>query len=354
MKLSQTATVRAAALTGFRAMCGSYRLDAGEILRSAGLRPQAEDEPDQRLSASAVNKALERAAELSGAEDFGLRLAELRGFSNLGPVTVLARDEPDIGSALDVFIAYLPLHNEALDVSLVLEGDVAILMCHILTSGPRTQATDVAVAMLHRILRQLMGSAWTPQLVSLERMAPARRGHFERVFGRGVAFGQEFSGIVFDPADLQRPNLLAEADLRRYTDELRKGLRGRQDEPLSLRVQRLQRAMLPSQRCTAPAVAGRLGLSRRSLDRRLALEGTSFLSLLEAVRRDIARGQVEGSHRPMVDIADMLGFGSAAAFSAWFSSRWGMPPGRWRRQTELAARNPGLRAGRGDHEDSAA
>jgi AraC-like DNA-binding protein len=330
--LSQPATVRAAALTGFRALCRAYGLDPVPLLHAAGLPARAEADPDQRLPAAAVNRLLEQAAEASGAEDFGLRLAELRGFSNLGLVTVLARDEPDMRSALDVFIAYLPLHNEALDIALSLEGDVAILMCRIMTPGRKTQAIDVAVAMLYRILRQLLGSDWVPQMVALERPAPARAGHFQRVFGGQVAFGQDFSGVVFDPGDLARSNLLADADLRRYTAGLRRSLAHLQDEPLSARVQRLQRTALAGQRCTAPAIAARLGLSRRSLDRGLAAEGTSFHALLDAVRRESARDHVEASRRSMTEIAGMLGFASSAAFNAWFATRWGQPPGRWRRQ----------------------
>lgn len=331
--MSHRATVRAAALTGFRALCRSYELDAGPILRTAGLDARTEDDPDRRVPAFAVNCALERAAKLSGAEDFGLRLAELRGFSNLGPVTILARDEPDMRSALDVFRAYLPLHNEALHIDLSLEGDLAILSCAIDTPGAKTQAVDVAVAMLHRILRQLLGSDWAPETICLERLAPVHPAHFHRFFGRRVQFAQDFSGIVFDPADLARPNLLADASLRPYTAGLRQSLQVQQGEPLAARVRSLLRTMLSNRRCTAPLVARQLGLSRRTLDRRLAAEGTSYHALLEAVRRDVACGQVEGSKRSMIEIANLLGFGSAASFSVWFSAAFGMPPAQWRRHS---------------------
>lgn len=335
--MSHLATVRAAALTGFRALCRSYGLDAAPILSAAGLDVRAEDTPDSRVPARAINRALEHAAELSGAEDFGLRLSELRGFSNLGPVTVLARDEPDMRSALDIFIAYLPLHNEALHIDLTLEGDVAILSCTIGAPGSKTQAVDVAVAMLHRILRQLLGTDWTPQMICLERVPPVQSAHFQRVFGRRVLFAQEFSGIVFDPADLQRPNLLADASLRPYTVGLRQSLEAQQDEDLATRVQRLLRAMLPNRRCTAPFVARQLGLSRRTLDRRLAAEGESFHTLLDRVRRDVACGQIEGSARSIAEIAGLTGFGSTSSFTNWFVAAFRMPPGQWRR---LASNSP--------------
>jgi AraC-like DNA-binding protein len=335
--LSHHASVRGAALTGFRALCRSYGLDSAAILREAGLPVRAEDEPDRRIPVAAVNLALERAAELSGAEDFGLRLAELRGFSNLGPVTVLARDEPDMRSALDIFIAYLPLHNEALDIRLSVDAEVAILSCSIAAPGSKTQALDVAVAMLHRILRQLLGDGWGPEMICLERLAPVRARHFQHVFGRRVQFMQDFSGIVFHPADLARPNLLADPKLRPYTAGLRESLKERRLEPLATSVRRLLYAILSNRRCTAPFVAQQLGMSRRTLDRRLAGEGTSFLALLDEVRRDIARGQIEGSRRSMAQIADMTGFSSPAAFSTWFAARFHMSPRRWRTKAQTEA-----------------
>ncbi|MCA3256319.1 MAG: AraC family transcriptional regulator [Alphaproteobacteria bacterium] len=336
MKSGHTSTVRAAALTGFDALCRSHELDPAALLREAGLPPDPRLDPDRRLPVAAVNRVLERAADAAGVEDFGLRLAELRGFSNLGPVTLLARDEPDMRSALRVFMAYLPLHNEALDVSLAVEGDVAILRCRIMAAGPAVQATDLAVAMLHRILRQLIGGDWSPEAVLLERAAPARPAQFQRIFGRRVAFGQDISGIAFAPGELARPNLLADAGLRRYIAPLRDALGSGADEALAPRVRRLLHAMIAHRRATAPLVARQLGLSRRTLDRRLAEEGRSFQTLLDEVRGEIAQGQLAGSRRRAAEIAAMTGFGSSAAFSAWFSARFGMPPGRWRRQGRAA------------------
>lgn len=233
-------------------------------------------------------------------------------------------------SALDIFIAYLPLHNEALDIILSREADVAVLSCTIASSGRVVQAMDVAIAMLHRILRQLLGDDWTPHMIVLERQPPTGSNAFQRILGRRVHFAQDFNGIVFDPRDLDRPNLLADPRLRPYTAPLRQSLQSQHHEPLARRVQRLLHVTLPNRRCTAPFIAQQLGLSRRTLDRRLATEGTSFYALLNGVRRDIACGQIVGSRRTMAQIADLLGFASPAAFSIWFSSEFGMPPGRWR------------------------
>ena len=288
------------------------------------------------MPTSALNRLFEHAAAEAGAEDFGLRLAELRGFSNLGPVTLLARDEPDIRSALGIFISYLPLHNEALSIDLTEEGGLAILACTVAGDGPRVQATDLAVAMLHRILRQLLGTQWYAQGIYLERPRPVTIGPFERAYGTRVHFAEDFSGIVFDPTDLDWSNLLAEAALRPYTAQLRAGLQGLADLPLAERISRLLRAMLAGRRCTAPLVAERLGLSRRTMERRLAAEGTSFHILLDKVRGEVARGQLTGSRRSSTEIAELLGFASAAAFTAWFTTQFGLPPQTWKRHAAIS------------------
>lgn len=324
-------TVRAAALTGFGALARSYGLDPVGLLRAAGLPADAESDPDRRLPTGPINRMFEQAAELAGTDDFGLRLAELRGFSNLGPVTLLARDEPDIRSALAIFISYLPLHNEALIIDLSEHDGLAILACAVAGEGPKVQATDVAVAMLHRILRQLLGTGWQAQGVYLERQRPIRLGPFERAFSARVNFAQDFSGIAFAAADLDRPNLLAEAALRPYTAQLRAALPGLADLPLAERIRRLLRAMLAGGRCTAPLAAERLGLSRRTMERRLEGEGTTFHALLDEVRGEVARGQLTGSARSNAEIAGLLGFASSAAFTAWFTQRHGQPPQAWRR-----------------------
>ena len=98
------------------------------------------------------------------------------------------------------------------------------------------------------------------------------------------------------------------------------------------RVTRLLRAMLAGRRCTATLAAERLGLSRRTLERRLAEERTSFHALLDDVRSELARGQLTGSRRSNSEIADLLGFASSAAFTAWFAQRHGLPPQAWRRE----------------------
>ena len=334
--MRQKPTVRAAALTGFSALARSFGLEPSALMRTAGLPADAERDPDRRLPSAAINRLFEMVAEQAEIEDFGLRLAELRGFSNLGPVTLLARDEPDIRSALAIFMSYLPLHNEALIIDLSVHDELAILACYVASEGPKLQATDVAVAMLYRILRQLLGTDWRAEGIYLERQCPVRPDLFERAFSGRVHFAQDFSGITFSAADLDRSNLLADAGLRPYAAQLRSALPGLIDLPLAEQIRRLLRVMLAGRRCTAPLAAERLGLSRRTMERRLAAGDDTFHGLVDEVRSEVACGQLSGSSRSNAEIADLLGFSSSAAFTAWFTTRHGLPPQSWRTRSAIS------------------
>jgi AraC-like DNA-binding protein len=326
-KLSQFshATVRAAALRGFGTLLEAHGQSAASILKSAGLAPGAERDPDLRLPVAAVVAALELAARATGLDDFGLRLAEQRGFSNLGPISALARDEPDLRSALDVMMAFLPLHNDVLEVRIQDAGDVVILSVMLHDPGNSLQAIDVAVAMLHRILATLLGDGWVPQQVCFERDRPRQFDFAERFFRTRPLYAQDFSGLVVAHADLDRPNLRAEAGLRPYTAALKQQF-GSSDGQLVPDVRRIVGMLLPTKRCKAAVVAGQLGLSRRSLDRRLAKEGESFQSIVDGVRCEIATRHLHGSQRRLTDIAGLVGFQSLSAFSAWFQATFGEPP----------------------------
>ncbi|MBS0254596.1 MAG: AraC family transcriptional regulator [Proteobacteria bacterium] len=330
MSQSAALTVRAAALTGFASLCQTHGIAAAPLLRRAGLDPLAEAEPDRRLPVAAVNLALELAAQAAGRDDFGLRLAELRGLANLGPVGLIARDEPTVGSALALIEAWLPLHNEALLVTRERSAGIVVLRAEILGSGPRGQARDIAVAMLHRILRQLAGTDWQPEEVCLTRATPAEPGLFRQALGPNIRFQADFDGLVVAGELLERPNPLADPAFRPYAARVLHGLDPRGDEAMAVRVSRLLALLLPSGRCTAEHVARHLGLSRRSLTRALAAEGTGFLALHDAARDEVAQRHLANRHRNLAQIADLLGFSSPSAFTTWFRRRHGVPPSSWR------------------------
>lgn len=324
-------TVRASVLAGLTAVCAQLGVDAKLLLRQSGLPPDVEADRERRLPAMRVNALLELAATASGREDFAMQLALQRGFSNLGPVGLLARDEPSIGAAVATIAEYMPIHNDALEIIVDEAGDSATIRAVILAPPPCAQAHDLAVAMLFRILRQLTGPEWHPDQVSLSRARPADVRGFGAFFGQRPMFDAGFDGLTFNRAMFDLPNRLADPAFHQLTLRSTAHSAAPRRDSMAARIRRILPILIANQRCTADHVASRLGVSRRTLTRQLAAEDLNFLQLLDATRDDITQQQLAQPGRKLADIADTLGFSSPAAFSGWFHRRHGVAPRDWRR-----------------------
>src|SRR5262245_39208295 len=96
-----TDLVRSACLTFYPEVARSVGLDVRQMMRKARLPLACLDRPDIRIAASGVRRLLEASAVASGAEDFGLRLAEHGALSTLGPVALIVREQATIGGAIE-------------------------------------------------------------------------------------------------------------------------------------------------------------------------------------------------------------------------------------------------------------
>jgi AraC-like DNA-binding protein len=90
--------------------------------------------------------------------------------------------------------------------------------------------------------------------------------------------------------------------------------------------------------CTLPAVAGELRMPPRTLQRRLASDGTSFASLLDEVRRELAVELLGAPRTSAADVAFALGFGDQTAFHRAFLRWTGSTPGEYRRRLAAEAK----------------
>lgn len=80
------------------------------------------------------------------------------------------------------------------------------------------------------------------------------------------------------------------------------------------------------------SVAALLGMHRRTLDRRLKQHGIRYGDVLETVKGDVARQLLRDTHLQMQEMAESLGYASAANFSTAFRRWTGITPSAYRRQ----------------------
>ena len=312
--------LRSASLTGYADLARALGLDPHRLAAEQGLPARCLEDPDLRIPASAVGRLLERSASLSGAPDFGLRLAETRRLSNLGAVAFVLREQPTLRKALDAMVSYIWAQNEALSLSLDVGADVAILREVFAAPHPHVgrQSIELTLAVLVRTIQRLAGQNWRPHDVCFAHARPNDVAAYRRVLGLMPLFDQDFDGVVIDARDLDTPIAGADPEAARRAEryvELEAGL-GRSDPVAAAR--QLILALLPTGTSTVERVAAHMGVSRRTLHRQLAAAGgPTFTALLNETRLDLAGRYVASGQYSLSEIAERLGYGSLSAFSRW-------------------------------------
>jgi AraC-like DNA-binding protein len=317
--------VRSASLTNYAEIARSLNVDPMQQLRLVGLDPRCLLQPDLKISIEAVAQLLDSSTREAGVEDFGLRMAESRKVSNLGPLALLWR-EPTLRSALKALQEFLHLHNQGLVLDIEESSGVAVLRLELVSVNHLfvRQSVELAVAVTHRMLKTLLGNLW-----------------HQRVFGTSVQFNCLMDGIVCRTSDLDRVLPSADPEMARHVHQYLKSIREDSRTALLEQVHQMIWMLLPTGRCSVEQVATHLGRDRRTLHRQLTREGETFSSLLDKVRGELATRYLANPHHPLSEIAGVLGFSELSAFSRWFSRLFECSPSSWRTQpSPIAASRP--------------
>jgi AraC-like DNA-binding protein len=328
--------LRGATLSGYLECMAELGTDPVPLLRAEGLDKGLIARSELPIPARAVIRLLERSAAASGCGTLGLRMAEGRLLTNLGSASLLIVHQPTLRHALAALSEFRGRINSTLILSVIEQDGEAVVREDLVLSHPEPagQAHQLGLGVLVRLCRALLGEAWSPLLVCLSAPPPpaADLAVYRRLFRCEVQFDAEFNGLVIPGSDLDRPSALADAGMARHARELLDAAGKGTARSTAEEVEGLIHLLLPSGRATIQACAASLGLTVRTLQRRLAGEGAVFSDLLNAARKQLCVQYLANPRLRITDVAEMLGYGSIAAFSRWHLGAFGVPARQARRQ----------------------
>lgn len=191
---------------------------------------------------------------------------------------------------------------------------------------------EMLLRVFWRLLAWLAGGKLQAARFDFAYSSPEYAGSYGKIFPAPLHFGRKQSAFWFDATLLQQPVRRDEIALRAFLAEAQASVvvPRRGEDVISARV----RGHLQQMQTAWPdliATASALHMSPSTLQRRLALEGTSFQSVKDELRRDMAIVRLNTSAVPLAALAYELGFGDSAAFQRAFKSWTGSPPGVYRR-----------------------
>jgi AraC-like DNA-binding protein len=302
------------------------------LLRRAGLPASLFEQERIYVTTAELFALWRRVAEMSPNPGFGLKLGTELRFERSHPVAIAGVCSRSFGDALQRLARYKQLtcpeeirvHKKAQETS------VEILFIEAKEAQPDIMV-DLGLSWILNVGRRGTDGEITPLRLELTRPAK-HRALLERHFGCRVRFKADRNALVFHSSDLDRPFVT-------HNEELVTIIGAQLDSELKARnasvnvgeqVKDTLRRSLAGKRPTLRDVAQELGLSARTLQRRLTDAGITFQQLVEDTRRELARHYLKQRTVELNEAAFLLGFEDANSFFRAFQVWEGTSPTEWR------------------------
>lgn len=321
----------------WRLMLADLGLSDVAVLRSAGLPSGLLDGEGSRITLDEFYALWDSFDAEAQSPTLALRLGQIEASEFFDPAFFAAMCAPNMtvaGQRLGEFKRLVGAFSLAVDV--MPTATRFSYRCKYRPDLPTTLAATEIVFLVN-LLRRATRRRVVPKAVNLPS-ALRETSAFENWFGCGISHG-ETASFSLDPIDAMRPFLTHdnqmwqsfEPDLRRRMDA------AREDLGMRARVENALLELLPSGRTQIDDVAGELAVSRRSLQRRLSEEGTTWLDVLNAARMRLAQHYLTNTNLGAAEISFLLGFEDPNSFFRAFRRWTNATPEAWREAQRLRA-----------------
>ena len=310
--------------------CG---LDRASVLADIGLEPGALADRDNRLPLATVLRIWELLHRRF--PDRVLALDWIRSWrpTDLGVIGYVVAQVSTVGEALEAVARYGQLVDESQSVRLSRKGATSRLEYGLAPAVLATeQAAETIMASLVHFFRGIVGQSFVPIAVRLPHRASIRTPVLERYFGCPVLHEAGEVSTEFPTELLARPLPGADPVLAAYLRNQANTLAERLGAPNAVSQECARRIAerLGMGEPSQTAIARQMGMSERTLQRRLAAEGSTFNELLDQARRTIAFSYLADRRLAAYEVSFLLGYAEPATFFRAFKRWTGKTPQQYR------------------------
>jgi AraC-like DNA-binding protein len=311
--------------------------DMANVLSRAGVTIEEADDPTTRLEARDQIKVLQFAAEELQDDLLGFHLAQSFDLREVGLVYYVMASSEQLADALHNCERYSQINNEGVRLHFNLDRAATITLEYVkLDRRSDRHHLEFWLVTLVRICRKLTDDRIAPRRLKVRHFRADPPADFKTFFRADVEFGADADEIVFSAPVASLPivgrdNYLNEL-LRRYAEEALAS-RPRRRATVRSKVERILPQLLPHGGANASIVARQLGISSRTLSRKLRDEGASFAEILDELRAALARRYLKERELPASEIAWLLGYREVSSLTHAFRRWTGKTPRQFRSST---------------------
>jgi AraC-like DNA-binding protein len=297
----------------------SARLEVETLVKRAGLTLQQVKNPDIRISVTSQIRFLNLIANQLQDEFLGFRLAKDFDLRSIGLLYYVPASSRTLGDALQRLARYSAIHNEGVHITYRRGVDLTLKFEYVgVSRSIDRHQIEFFFTGLVRLCRQLTDRHLLPSRIRFVH----RRTEVPPELG--ALFGSDVDEVTYPGPTGQLPVVSADPYLNslliKYCDEALSRRRAKSNV-WQLRAENAIVPLLPHGQARIAEVSQRLGVSSRTLGRRLASEGVTFSTVLDNLRFDLAKRYLQERDLPISEIAWLLGYRETSAFNHAFK-RW--------------------------------
>lgn len=310
-------------------------VDPRQLALAAGLDPDALNPLPDNLSTHAYVRLLDAGALLARDPHFGLHVGECVKLGTYNVYGMILLSCPDFGHALQQTLRYEALAHDLGRSELVVENGRAEYRWHPSLPQASRHLAESVFAGIQVLGAWLAGQPLPQAQLAFAHAAPQDCSEHLRLFGSDIRFGAARHSACFDAALLGWPVRNADVGLypvlQQHAEQLlREKARNRSDSGFVAQVRAAIARNLAEDRVRVGLIAQELGLTPRTLQRKLNDAGLGFQQLLDQTRLGVAEDALRQRQLSLAEIAFLLGFKEQSAFSHAFKEWSGVTPGAWR------------------------
>jgi len=322
--------VPAAAARAMLAGFAAIGLDAAALRRAAGIGEAELAAPDGVLPGDAFPKLWQEAFRRAPREELPTEVGLAIPFGAFGALDYLAGSSPTVEAAFHSLRSHF---RQVAHIHLEIERTRAGADVRLVNPEPfpgLELSDEMTLAVFVGRFRGDAGAPFRPSSVRLTRPPPRAPTRHEALLGAPVTYGCSVSGMEIPlaawTAPMRRADPALQETLRQLASRLDLGAAG---DDLEMALRARLRTLLPEGRADAASIARTLGLSERTLSRRLQENGRTWRGVLEAFREAEAERLLASGKAELSDVAFRLGFSDQTAWNRAFKRWKGMSPTEW-------------------------
>ena len=312
-------------------------VDSASLLRDVGINPDLLRVPGERIPLAQYLELYREALERTGDPDLGLYVGHIIYFSGINLHLYMTTICRNLKEYFNVIPSTIRLRGDTGRVLIRPQGDYIRLEWHPLNTalGQFRPLVDEMLRSSAEIVNSICALPVPVRAAEFAYPVPDDTRGLKRAFGSNLRFGCEVSCLYFSREAVRYPLVDLDFELgadfvagpRSVLQETR-GL-----DPFLQDVRIAIRRALPGGDLTVDTLAAELGISRRTLQRRLSEQGTSFKQILQDVRDVQSRRYLDDPRLAVTEIAMLLGYSDQASFSNAFKSWCGCAPTEYRQRS---------------------